>query len=89
MAGIAQQLYAVSVISLRSQCRPRWVLPLFLLCCALTEIRLYNTQPHDVTELKLCNPFQILALFFRKVSYFAKESRNPVFMRVCGRFFVK
>ena len=27
MAGIAQQLYAVSVISLRSQCRPRWVLP--------------------------------------------------------------
>ena len=27
MAGIAQRFYAVSVISLRSQCRPRWVLP--------------------------------------------------------------
>ena len=25
---------------------------MFLLGCALTEIRLYNTQPHDVTELK-------------------------------------
>ena len=51
--------------------------------------RLYNTQPHDVTELKLCNSFQILALFFRKVSYFAKESANPVFMRVCGHLFSK
>ena len=46
---------------------------MFLLGCALTEIRLYNTQPHDVTELKLCNSFQIPASFFRKVSYFAKE----------------
>ena len=27
MAGVAQRFYAVSVISLRSQCRPRWVLP--------------------------------------------------------------
>ena len=27
MAGIAQRLKAVSVVSLRSQCRPRWVLP--------------------------------------------------------------
>ena len=63
--------------------------PMFLLCCALAEIRLYNTQPHDVTELKLCNSFQILALFFRKVSYFAKETANPVFMRVCGHLFSK
>ena len=62
---------------------------MFLLGCALTEIRLYNTQPHDVTELKLCNSFQILALFFRKVSYFAKESASPVFMRVCRPYFVK
>ena len=46
--------------------------PMFLLGCALTEIRLYNTQPHDVTELKLCNSFQIPASFFRKVSHFAK-----------------
>ena len=89
MAGIAQQHSVVSVISLRSQCRPRWVLPLFLLGCALTETRLYNTQPHDVTELKLMQFFQFLAFFFRKVSYFAKESANPVFMRVCGLNFVK
>ena len=52
MAGIAQQHRVVSVTSLRSQCRPRWVLPKFLHNCALTEFRLYNTQPHDVTELK-------------------------------------
>ena len=46
--------------------------PMFLLGCALTEIRLYNTQPHDVTELRLCNSCRIPVLFFRKVSYFAK-----------------
>jgi len=62
---------------------------MFLLGCALTEIRLYNTQPHDVTELKLCNSYQFLEFFFRKVSYFAKESASPVFMRVCGSYFVK
>ena len=26
--------------------------PIFLHNCALAEPRLYNTQPHDVTELK-------------------------------------
>ena len=63
--------------------------PIFLLSCALTESRLYNTQPHDITELKLMQFCQIMGEFFRKVSYFAKESANQVFMRVCGRFFVE
>ena len=63
--------------------------PMFLLGCALAEIRLYNTQPHDVTELKLMQFCQIMGEFFRKVSYFAKESANPVFMRVCGHLFSK
>ena len=63
MAGIAQRLKAVLVVSLRSQCRPRWVwLPMFLLGCALTETRLYNTQPHDVTELKCYEILRFLPL---------------------------
>ena len=63
--------------------------PMFLLGCALTEIRLYNTQLHDVTELKLMQFCQIMGEFFRKVSYFAKESANPHGYRVCGLVFSK
>ena len=81
MAGVAQRLYAVSVISLRSQCRPRWVLPLFLLCCVLTEIRLYNTQPHDVTELKLCNSAKLWENSFAKYRTLRK---NPQAQYSCG-----
>ena len=87
--GYCPTVFTVSVTSLRSQCRPRWVLPLFLLGCALAKSRLYNTQPHDVTELKLMQFCQIMGEFFRKVSYFAKESASPVFMRVCRPYFVK
>ena len=39
---------------------------MFLLGCALTEIRLYNTQPHDVTELKLCNSAKLWENSFAK-----------------------
>ena len=47
---------------------------MFLLGCALTETRLYNTQPHDVTELKCYEVFRFLGRSrFRKVTYFAKE----------------
>ena len=81
MAGVAQRFYAVSVISLRSQCRPRWVLPLFLLCCALTIPRLYNTQPHDVTELKLCNSAKLWENSFAKYRTLRK---NPQTQYSCG-----
>ena len=81
MAGVAQRFYAVSVISLRSQCRPRWVLPLFLLCCALANPRLYNTQPHDVTELKLCNSAKLCENSFAKYRTLRK---NPQAQYSCG-----
>ena len=81
MAGVAQRFYAVSVISLRSQCRPRWVLPLFLLGCALTIPRLYNTQPHDVTELKLCNSAKLWENSFAKYRTLRK---NPQAQYSCG-----
>ena len=81
MAGIAQRFYAVSVTSLRSQCRPRWVLPLFLLGCALTIPRLYNTQPHDVTELKLCNSAKLWENSFAKYRTLRK---NPQTKYSCG-----
>ena len=89
MAGVAQRLCSRFGHFLALTVPSAVGLPLFLLCCVLTEIRLYNTQPHDITELKLCNSFQILVLFFRKVSYFAKETASPVFMRVCGHLFSK
>ena len=94
MAGIAQRLKAVLVVSLRSQCRPRWVwLSMFLLGCTLTKNRLYNAQPHDVTELS-CMKFSVLfELFFRKVTYFAKtfqfQPNNSIyqpFFRVNNEF---
>ena len=81
MAGVAQRLKAVSVTSLRSQCRPRWVLPLFLLSCALANPRLYNTQPHDVTELKLCNSSNFWHFSFAKYRTLRK---NPQTKYSCG-----
>ena len=54
---------------------------MFLLGCALTETRLYNTQPHDVTELnaikffRFCyNGSEYFSGIFRKVTYFAKSA---------------
>ena len=57
--------------------------PMFLLCCALANPRLYNTQPHDVTELKLCNCSRFFMHFFRKVTYFVKNAAKPVLPRLC------
>ena len=64
------------VTSLRSQCRPRWVLPLFLLCCVLANPRLYNTQPHDVTELKLCNSAKLCENSFAKYRTLRKKPQT-------------
>ena len=44
------------------------------------------TRRHRTQTMQFC---QIMGEFFRKVSYFAKETTNPVFMRVCGSYFVK
>lgn len=48
---------------------------MFLLGCTLTKNRLYNAQPHDVTELKFYEILGSFELFFRKVTYFAKTSQ--------------
>ena len=54
--GVTPAAYAASVISLRSQCRPRWVFdPKFLLSCCLTMSRRCNKQPRGVPELDLSN----------------------------------
>ena len=89
MAGVAQRFYAVSVISLRSQCRPRWVLPhvpSMLRPDESSPLQHAATRRHRTQTMQFC---QIMGEFFRKVSYFAKESASPVFMRVCGLIFAK
>ena len=58
--------------------------PMFLLCCALAESRLYNTQPHDVTELKLCNSAKLWENSFAKYRTLRKHSKfglNTVYSR--------
>ena len=89
MAGVAQRFYAVLVISLRSQCRPRWVLPhvpSMLRPGESSPLQHAATRRHRTQTMQFC---QIMGEFFRKVSYFAKESASPVFMRVCGSYFAK
>ena len=89
MAGVAQRLKAVSVTSLRSQCRPRWVLPhvpSMLRPGESSPLQHAATRRHRTQTMQFC---QIMGEFFRKVSYFAKESANPVFMRACGHLFSK
>ena len=58
--------------------------PMFLLCCALANPRLYNTQPHDVTELKLCNSAKLWENSFAKYRTLRKHSKfglNTVYYR--------
>ena len=55
--------------------------PMFLLCCALANPRLYNTQPHDVTELKLCNSAKLWENSFAKYRTLRK---NPQTQYSCG-----
>lgn len=63
--GVTPAAYAASVISLRSQCRPRWVSdPKFLLSCCLTMSRRYNKQPRGVLELDLSSFSEVRTLFF-------------------------
>ena len=54
---------------------------MFLLCCALANPRLYNTQPHDVTELKLCNSAKLWENSFAKYRTLRK---NPQTQCSCG-----
>ena len=55
--------------------------PMFLLGCALAKSRLYNTQPHDVTELKLCNFANFWHFSFAKHRTLRK---NPQTQCSCG-----
>ena len=82
MAGIAQRLRSRfwSLPCAHSAVRGGFC-PMFLLCCALTEIRLYNTQPHDVTELKLCNSAKLWENSFAKYRTLRK---NPQAQYSCG-----
>ena len=57
---------------------------MFLLGCALTKNRLYNAQPHDVTELKFYEILGSFELIFRKVTYFAKTRGTPCAARHSG-----
>lgn len=76
---------AALVTSLRLQCRPQRVLPLFLQNCRLTVSGRYGAQPHVVTEhvihlsvRRLPNHF-ILYTVFRLLSTaaLAKSCQNP------------
>ena len=75
MAGIAQRLKAVLVVSLRSQCRPRWVLthvPLRLYPDEKSSLQRTATQRHRTQLYEILGSFE---LFFRKVTCFAKTSQ--------------
>ena len=76
---------AALVTSLRLQCRPQRVLPLFLQNCRLTVSGRYGAQPHVVTEHVIhlsvrCPPNHfILYMVFRLLSTaaLAKSCQNP------------
>ena len=76
---------AALVTSLRLQCRPQRVLPLFLQNCRLTVSGRYGAQPHVVTEHVIhlsvrCPPnYCILYTPFRLLSTaaLAKSCQNP------------
>ena len=75
MAGIAQRLKAVLVVSLRSQCRPRWVLthvPFRLHPDEKSSLQRTATRRHRTQLYEILGSFE---LFFRKVTYFAKTSQ--------------
>ena len=77
MAGIAQRLKAVSVVSLRSQCRPRWVLthvPFRLYPDEKSSLQRTATRRHRTQLYEILGSFE---LFFRKVTYFAKKRGTP------------
>lgn len=77
MAGITQRLKAVSVVSLRSQCRPRWVLthvPFRLYPDEKSSLQRTATQRHRTQLYEILGSFE---QFFRKVTYFAKKRGTP------------
>ena len=77
MAGIAQRLKAVLVVSLRSQCRPRWVLthvPFRLRPDEKSSLQRTATRRHRTQLYEILGSFE---LFFRKVTYFAKKRGTP------------
>lgn len=77
MAGIAQRLKAVLVVSLRSQCRPRWVLthvPFRLRPDEKSSLQRTATRRHRTQLYEILCSFE---LFFRKVTYFAKKRGTP------------
>ena len=84
MAGIAQRLKAVSVVSLRSQCRPRWVLthvPFRLRPDEKSSLQRTATRRHRTQLYEILGSFE---LFFRKVTYFAKKRGTPCAARHSG-----
>ena len=93
MAGIAQRLKAVLVVSLRSQCRPRWVLthvPFRLRPDEKSSLQRTATRRHRTQLYEILGSFE---LFFRKVTYFAKtfqfQPNNSIyqpFFRVNNEF---
>ena len=77
MAGIAQRLKAVLVVSLRSQCRPRWVLthvPFRLHPDENSSLQRTATRRHRTQLYEILGSFE---LFFRKVTYCAKKRGTP------------
>lgn len=84
MAGIAQRLKAVLVVSLRSQCRPRWVLthvPFRLYPDEKSSLQRTATRRHRTQLYEILGSFE---LFFRKVTYFAKKRGTPCAARHSG-----
>ncbi len=84
MAGIAQRLKAVLVVSLRSQCRPRWVLthvPFRLRPDEKSSLQRTATRRHRTQLYEILGSFE---LFFRKVTYFAKTRGTPCAARHSG-----
>ena len=78
MAGIAQRLKAVLVVSLRSQCRPRWVLthvPFRLRPDEKSSLQRTATRRHRTQLYEILGSFE---LFFSQSNILCEKARNAL-----------
>ena len=82
MAGVAQRLKAVSVISLRSQCRPRWVFRPYSFITAPWRNPAFTTRSHTTSQnSSYAIPSKFWCFSFAKYRTLRK---NPQTQYSCG-----
>ena len=82
MAGVAQRFYAVSVISLRSQCRPRWVFRPYSFITAPWRNPAFTTRSHTTSQN---SNYAIPSKFWRfSFAKYRTLRKNPQAQYSCG-----